>query len=71
MTNNPESIEDIAKGKFFSSYLYTYKNKDSEIQANNFVGTSPMIVLSNIEEKTPPISNYEEYIKIKRDLLNK
>lgn len=71
MTNNPDSIEDIAKGKFFSSYLYTYKNKDSEIQANNFVGMSPMIVLSNIEERTPPLSNYEEYIKIKKNLLNK
>lgn len=71
MTNNSEAIEYVAQGRFFSSYLYTYKNKDSEVQLNNFIGMSPMVVLSNIEEKTRPISNYEEYINIKKTILNK
>lgn len=30
-----------------------------------------MVVLSNVEEKTRPISNYEEYINIKKTILNK
>ncbi|MDU4660871.1 MAG: carbohydrate ABC transporter substrate-binding protein, partial [Clostridium butyricum] len=71
MTNNSEAIEYVAQGRFFSSYLYTYKNKDSEVQLNNFIGMSPMVVLSNVEEKTRPISNYEEYINIKKTILNK
>lgn len=58
----------LRKESFFSSYLYTYNTKDIEEPVKNFTGKSPLVVLSNIEEKTPIISNYDEYIKIKQEI---
>jgi multiple sugar transport system substrate-binding protein len=68
VTNNEEAIKYVKAGKFFSSYLNTYSSKDIEEQVKNFVGQSPLVVLSNIEEKTPEISDYEKYIKVKQSL---
>ncbi|WP_026887487.1 ABC transporter substrate-binding protein [Clostridium beijerinckii] len=68
ITNNKEAVKYVKAGKFFSSYLYTYNTKDIEEPVKNFIGNSPLVVLSNIEEKTPSISNYDEYIKIKQEL---
>ena len=68
ITNNKETIKYVKSGKFFSSYLYTYSSKDIEEHIRNFVGESPLVVLSNIEEKTPEINGYDKYIKIKQEL---
>ncbi|OCB00736.1 ABC transporter substrate-binding protein [Clostridium beijerinckii] len=68
ITNNKEAVKYVKEGKFFSSYLYTYNTKDIEEPVKNFTGKSPLVVLSNIEEKTPSISNYDEYIKIKQEI---
>jgi multiple sugar transport system substrate-binding protein len=68
ITNNKENIKYVKQGKFFSSYLYTYSSKEIEEPVKNFVGKSPLVVLSNIEEKTPEINNYDNYIKIKQEL---
>jgi multiple sugar transport system substrate-binding protein len=68
VTNNDEAIKYVKAGKFFSSYLNTYSSKDIEEQVKNFVGQSPLVVLSNIEEKTPEISDYDKYIKVKQSL---
>ena len=68
ITNNKEAVKYVKEGKFFSSYLYTYNTKDIEEPVKNFTGKSPLVVLSNIEEKTPIISNYDEYIKIKQEI---
>lgn len=70
ITNNSDAITDVTEGKFFSSYLYTYKNKDIEVTPNNFVGNSPIVVLDNIEEKALPINDYSKYLKIKDNILN-
>lgn len=68
ITNNKDTIKYVKEGKFFSSYLYTYKNKEIEEPVKNFVGKSPLVVLSNIEEKTLALSDYDKYIKIKKEL---
>lgn len=68
ITNNKESVKYVKEGKFFSSYLYTYNNKDIEESVKNFIGKSPLVVLRNIEEKTPPISDYDKYLNIKQEL---
>ncbi|AJG97083.1 sugar ABC transporter substrate-binding protein [Clostridium beijerinckii] len=68
ITNNKEAVKYVKEGKFFSSYLYTYNTKDIEEPVKNFTGKSPLVVLSNIEEKTPSISDYDEYIKIKQEI---
>lgn len=70
MTNNSDAVEYVEQGKFFSSYLYTYKNKDIEVEPNNFIGSSPLVVLSNIEEKAIPINDYSQYMNIKNSILN-
>ncbi|WP_294393033.1 ABC transporter substrate-binding protein [uncultured Clostridium sp.] len=70
MTNNSDAVNYVAQGKFFSSYLYTYKNKDIEIMPKNFVGNSPLVILDNIEEKANSIDDYSEYINIKNDILD-
>lgn len=71
MTNNSDAVDYVAEGSFFSSYLYTYKNKDIEIMPNNFVGNSPLVILDNIEEKANSIDNYSEFIDIKNSILGK
>jgi len=68
ITNNKETVKYVKEGKFFSSYLYTYRSKEIEEGVKNFVGKSPLVVLSNIEEKTPSIKDYDKYIKIKQEL---
>jgi multiple sugar transport system substrate-binding protein len=68
ITNNKETVKYVKEGKFFSSYLYTYSNKEIEESVKNFIGKSPLVVLSNIEEKTPEIKDYAKYIKIKQEL---
>jgi multiple sugar transport system substrate-binding protein len=68
ITNNDEAMKYVKAGKFFSSYLNTYNSKDIEEQAKNFVGKSPLVILSNIEEKTPELSDYDKYIKVKQEL---
>jgi multiple sugar transport system substrate-binding protein len=68
ITNNDEAVKYVKAGKFFSSYLNTYNSKDIEEQVKNFVGKSPLVVLANIEEKTPEISDYDKYIKVKQAL---
>ena len=69
ITNNKETVKYVKEGKFFSSYLYTYSNKEIEEGVKNFVGKSPLVILSNIEEKTPEINDYDKYIKIKQELM--
>lgn len=68
VTNNKETAKYVKQGKFFSSYLYTYSSKEIEEPVKNFVGQSPLVILSNIEEKTPEIHDYDKYIKIKLEL---
>ena len=70
MTNNSDAVEYVLQGDFFSSYLYTYKNKNIEFMPQNFVGVSPLVVLNNIEEKSLLINNYQQYINIKKSMLN-
>ena len=70
MTNNSDAVDYVLKGDFFSSYLYTYKNKNIEVMPQNFVGVSPLVVLNNVEEKSLPIDNYSQYIDIKKSILN-
>jgi multiple sugar transport system substrate-binding protein len=68
ITNNKETVKYVKEGKFFSSYLYTYSNKEIEESVKNFIGKSPLVILSNIEEKTQEIKDYAKYIKIKQEL---
>lgn len=68
-TNTEESIEYVKEGKFFSSYLSTYKNKSIEESIKNFSGKSPLVVMSNIYEKAPEINDYELYLEVKNKIL--
>ena len=68
ITNNKQTVKYVKEGKFFSSYLYTYSTKEIEDGVKNFVGQSPLVVLSNVEEKTPKINDYDKYIKVKQEL---
>lgn len=70
ITNNNEALKYVEDGQFFSSYLYTYNNKEIENPVKNFTGQSPLVVLSNIEENTPEIPDYDKYVKIKQKLMN-
>lgn len=70
MTNNSDAVKFVEEGRFFSSYLYTYKNKDIEVELNNFIGISPLVVLSNIEEKAASVDDYAQYVSIKNSILN-
>ncbi|SFC33981.1 extracellular solute-binding protein [Clostridium uliginosum] len=70
ITNNKDTIKYIKKGNFFSSYLYTYKNVEIEDQVKNFKGKSPLVIMSNAQEKAPEVKDYEKYIKIKTQMLN-
>jgi multiple sugar transport system substrate-binding protein len=68
ITDNDDTVKYVKQGKFFSSYLNTYASKDIEEQRKNFVGNSPLVVLSNIEEKAPEISDYDKYTKVRKEL---
>ncbi|MDU4320795.1 MAG: ABC transporter substrate-binding protein [Clostridium sp.] len=68
-TNTEESIKYVKEGKFFSSYLSTYKNKSIEESIKNFSGKSPLVVMSNIYEKAPEINDYELYLEVKNKIL--
>lgn len=68
ITDNDDTVKYVKQGKFFSSYLNTYASKDIEEQRKNFVGNSPLVVLSNIEEKAPEISDYDTYTKVRKEL---
>lgn len=70
ITNNEEAIKYVKDGEFFSSYLYTYKEKEIEEPVKNFVGKSPLVVLSNVEEKVLGIDDYDKYIKVKKELMS-
>ena len=70
-TNTEMAIKDIKEGKFFLSYLSTYKSKLIEEQVKNFIGKSPLVVMSNIYKKAPEINNYELYLEIKNEILRK
>lgn len=69
ITNNNEAVKYVEEGKFFSSYLDTYSDKEIETSVKNFVGQSPLVVLSNIEEKAPEVTDYDKYMKIKQKLI--
>lgn len=68
ITNNKQAVKYVKDGKFFSSYLYTYTSKEIEDSVKNFVGKSPLVVLSNVEEKAPKIDGYDKYIRLKQKL---
>lgn len=68
-TNTEECIKYVKEGKFFSSYLSTYKNKSIEESIKNFSGKSPLVVMSNIYEKAPEINDYEVYLEVKNKIL--
>ncbi len=70
ITNTKVSMDYIQEGKFFSSFLYTYKNIKTEDTIKNFTGKSPLVVMSNIEERAPIMKQYDKYIKIKNELLD-
>ncbi|MEO2509112.1 ABC transporter substrate-binding protein [Clostridium paraputrificum] len=70
-TNTEESIKYVKEGKFFSSYLSTYKNKTIEEPIKNFIGKSPLVVMSNIYEKAPEINDYEVYLEVKNKILGR
>lgn len=70
-TNTEESIKYVKEGKFFSSYLSTYKNKSIEESIKNFSGKSPLVVMSNIYEKAPEIDDYEVYLEVKNKILGR
>ena len=70
-TNTEECIKYVKEGKFFSSYLSTYKNKSIEESIKNFSGKSPLVVMSNIYEKAPEIDDYEVYLEVKNKILGR
>lgn len=71
ITNDTElALKYVKEGKFFSSYLYTYKNKEIEKEVKNFEGKSPLVVMSNIYKKAPKIKEYNDYLSLREDILS-
>ena len=68
LTEESISINYMQKGNFFLSYLYYYKNKKIEKNIKNMEGQTPLVILSNIENKSEYISDYEKYLQINSDL---
>ncbi|GAA0078829.1 hypothetical protein UT300005_32080 [Clostridium sp. CTA-5] len=69
ITNNKYTIKYIKEGRFFSSYLYTYKNIEIEDSIKNFNGKSPLIIMNNVEERAPVIKNYDDYLNTKMKIF--
>ena len=63
-TNIDENLEYVMNGDLFLSYKNLYTNSKIEEQVKNFSGQSPLVVMSNIENKAPGIKNYDLYNKI-------
>ncbi len=68
LMENDMCIENMKSGKFFLTYLYSYKNKQIEDKINNIEGQSPLIVLSNIELKAEYNEEFDKYLEITKDL---
>jgi len=66
-TNGKNDITSVKDGKFFLSFRAIYKNKEIEENVNNFKGKSPLVMMSNISEKSPSINDYDMYFKIRED----
>lgn len=59
-TNKDLLSKELIDNKFFPSSLYSLNIKDSEEKNINIEGNSPFLVLTNIVERAPIISNYEK-----------
>lgn len=71
VTNNTKRIYNpINNNNIFLSYLSAYKNKDIENQTNNFIDKSPLVVMDNIMQKAPELTDYQTFIKAKKELTN-
>lgn len=71
MTNDTDlALKYVREGRIFSSYLYTYKNKEIEKEVRNFKGKSPLVVMSNIYKKAPKIKEYNDYLSLRQDILS-
>jgi len=63
-TNGKKDITSIKEGKFFLSSISAYRNKEIEANVKNFTGKSPLVIMANIAEKAPMISDYDMYFKV-------
>lgn len=70
ITNTDIALDYAIKGDLFPSYVYAYNSKEIENGMKNFIGKSPLVVMSNISKKAPKIKNYKLYEEIKKELLN-
>ena len=69
ITNTDIALEYALNGDLFPTYIYAYNNKEIEKSMNNFIGKSPLVVMSNISKKAPKIKNYNLYKEVKKELL--
>lgn len=69
ITNTDIALEYALNGELFPTYIYAYNNKEIEKSMNNFIGKSPLVVMSNISKKAPKIKNYNLYKEVKKELL--
>lgn len=69
-TNTKRIYNPTNNNNIFLSYLSVYKNKDIESQANNFIDRSPLVVMANIMQKAPELTDYQTFIKANKELTN-
>lgn len=72
-TNAELLSEELLKGNFFPSSLYSLKvsyNKESRSSFGNDEENSPSLILSNIVERAPSIKNYDKFEEIVFELYD-
>jgi multiple sugar transport system substrate-binding protein len=72
-TNRELLSEELLKGNFFPSSLYSLKvtyNKESRSSLGNSEENSPFLILSNIVERAPSIKNYDKFEEIVFELYD-
>ena len=63
-------IDEVINGNNFFSYNSVYSSSKVENQVHNFIETSPLVVMDNINKKALKIKDYKQYRELRNIFLN-
>ena len=63
-------IDEVINGNNFFSYNSVYSSSKVENQVHNFIETSPLVVMDNINKKAIKIKDYKQYRELRNIFLN-
>ena len=58
----------LTKQRFFLSYISAYSSGEIDNTTKNFLGRSPLVLMSNVEKKAPEMPEYNLYNNIKSEI---